>query len=44
MYHTFLHIKHPPSIFPLFLILFLNSNNELLDISTAVGLFHIRET
>ena len=27
----FLHIKHPQSISPIFLILFLNSNNESLD-------------
>ena len=39
----FLHIKHPQSISPIFLILFLNSNNELLDFTTAGRLFHIRE-
>ena len=38
-----LHIKHPQSISPIFLILFLNSNNELLDFTTAGRLFHIRE-
>ena len=38
-----LHIKHPQSMSPIFLILFLNSNNELLDFTTAGRLFHIRE-
>ena len=38
-----LHIKHPQSISPIFLILFLNPNNESLDFATAVRLFHIRK-
>ena len=43
IYYVSLHIKHPQSISPIFLILFLNSNNELLDFTTAGRLFHIRE-
>ena len=43
IYYISLHIKHPQSISPMFLILFLNSNNELLDFTTAGRLFHIRE-
>ena len=43
IYYVSLHIKHPQSISPIFLILFLNSNNELLDFATAGRLFHIRE-
>ena len=43
IYYISLHIKHPQSISPIFLILFLNSNNELLDFTTAGRLFHIRE-
>ena len=38
-----LHIKHPQSIPPIFLISFLNSNNESLDVATAGRLFHMRE-
>ena len=30
------------SIFPIFVILFLNSNNELLDFTTVGRLFHMR--
>ena len=38
-----LHIKHPQSIFPIFLILLLNSNNESLDLTAAGRLLHMRE-
>ena len=34
---------HPESLSPNFLILFLNSNNELLDFTTAGRLLHMRE-
>ena len=43
IYYISLHIKHPQSISKIFLILFLNSNNESLDFTTAGRLFHIRE-
>ena len=43
IYYIFLHIKHLQSISPIFLILLWNSNNELLDFTTAERLFHIRE-
>ena len=43
IYYISLLIKHPQSISPIFLILFLNSNNELLDFTTAGKLFHIKE-
>ena len=35
IYYISLHIKHPQSISPMFLILFLNSNNESLDFTTV---------
>ena len=38
-----LHIKHLRSIFPISLISFLNSNNELLAFTTTGKLFHMRE-
>ena len=40
---VYLQIKHPQSIFPKFLILVLNSKTELLDLTLAGRLFHIRE-
>ena len=40
---VYLQIKYPQSIFPCFLILVLNSKTELLDLSLAGRLFHIRE-
>ena len=44
MKNHILHIlKYPQSISPIFLILFLNSNNESLDFTTAGRLFHMRE-
>ena len=43
IYYISLHIKHPQSISPIFLILFLNSNNESLDFTTAGRLFHMKE-
>ena len=43
IYYISLHIKHPQLISPIFLILFLNSNNESLDFTTAGRLFHMRE-
>ena len=43
MYYIFLHIKHPQSISPIFLILFLNLNNESLDFTAAGRLFQMRE-
>ena len=39
----YLQIKHSQSIFPRFLILVLNSKIELLDLTLAGRLFHIRE-
>ena len=42
IYYISLHIKHPKSIFPIFLILFLNSNNESLDFKTAGRLFYMQ--
>ena len=41
IYCISVHIKHPQSISSVFLILFLNSNNESLDFTTAGRLFHI---
>ena len=38
-----LQIKHPKSIFPRFLILVLISKTELLDLTLAGRLLHIRE-
>ena len=35
IYNISLYIKHPQSIFPIYLILFLNSNNESLDFTTS---------
>ena len=35
MYHISLHIKHPQSIFLIYLVLFLISNNESLDFTTS---------
>ena len=40
---VYLQIKRPQSIFPRFLILVLNSKTELLDLTLAGRLFHIRE-
>ena len=40
---VYLQVKHPQSIFPRFLILVLNSKTELLDLTLAGRLFHIRE-
>ena len=40
---VYLQIKHPESIYPRFLILVLNSKTELLDLTLAGRLFHIRE-
>ena len=39
----YMQIKHPQSVFPRFLILVLNSKTELLDLTLAGRLFHIRE-
>ena len=39
----YLQIKHPPSIFPKFLTLVLNSKTELLDLISTGRLFHTRE-
>ena len=39
----YLQIKHSQSIFPRFLILVLNSKTELLDVTLAGRLFHIKE-
>ena len=38
-----LHITHPQSIFPKFLILVLNSDNDLLDLMSLGRLFQIRD-
>ena len=43
IWYISLRMKHPQSITPIFVILFLNSNNESLDFTTAGRLFHIRE-
>ena len=43
IYYIFLHIKHPQSVSPIFLILFLNLNYESLDFTTAGRLFHMAE-
>ena len=40
---VYLQIKHPQSIFARFSILVLNSKTELLDLTLAGRLFHIRE-
>ena len=39
----YMQIKHPQSVFPRFLILVLNLKTELLDLTLAGRLFHIRE-
>ena len=41
---VYLQIKHPQSIFLRFLILVLNSKTELLVLTLAGRLFHIRRT
>ena len=38
----FLHIIHPQSIFPVFLITFLNSDIDLLDLTIFGNLFQIK--
>ena len=38
----FLHIIHPQSIFPVFLITFLNSDIDLLDLTKFGNLFQIK--
>ena len=40
---VYLQIRHAQSIYPRFLILVLNSKNELLDLILVGRLFHIRE-
>ena len=40
---VYLQIKHPQSIYPRFFILVLNLKTELLDLTLAVRLFHIRD-
>ena len=44
IYHISAHIKHPQSVSQIFLTLFLNSNNESLDFTTAGRLLHMRES
>ena len=38
-----LHIIHPQSIFPIFLITFLNSDIDLLDLTRLGNLFQIKD-
>ena len=39
----FLYIIHPQSIFSIFLIIFLNSDIDLLDLTKLVNLFQIKD-